>query len=674
MRPPSRKGASRRQGAPRAFARARLYRDGRLTLLAPYFDYAYYAYENPDFQATGLDELEHFDFFGWRRLRNPAPWFDTGYYLASNPDVLASGDNPFWHYMLKGRAEGRAPRRPRAAERAILDALSPPEARVSARPARTDGRAERRRDRRAPRRDGRGRARADPSVVEIGIDPAPRPLWATEALGVRRAGFVYLQTSPLRGPQVLRSMPAAWSETLLALDGETLGVATDATLARALDDARRRAAAAPRLRCARRARRLGRGLIAVETALIRSAAVLAQRLLLAVPEPAAAAQRRRFLRRAAAGLAGLRDLRPRRNAARASGGDAGAVRTLPLHRGRALGRRADLWRPRQRPAARGRGRRGARDRLDGRETPGAAEDRRDRRGGKAGAGRLRRPPKLADGWLTFERILEAAANRRPTPSTMSPRAEELRPSRNLSRRGDRGATRAICSSRGASTSSSPPSEGAEAFRHGALEALAAGCDLDDARRERPPRRTGRDERARAGVRSDDELVEFFVGGKAVAYARERARFPRASDATSPSPPASAALVGALRLSGDRRVHELHVRRARPRADAGARAEGAPSRLAAVRRAGRPGAAAAEGSAWRRAFDFVLDAETLSRRVAAVRVQARRRGGRGGGARPGAARRCWRDGADKVFYFAPGHRGVRRSLRYRRAGSTPPRSC
>ena len=94
----------------RAAFRARLYRDGRLTLLAPFFDYAFYAFENPDFESSGLDELEHYNFFGWRRLRNPAAWFDTAYYLASNPDVRASGDNPFWHYIFKGRAEGRARR------------------------------------------------------------------------------------------------------------------------------------------------------------------------------------------------------------------------------------------------------------------------------------------------------------------------------------------------------------------------------------------------------------------------------------------------------------------------------------------------------------------------------------------------------------------------------------
>ncbi|MDE3176643.1 MAG: hypothetical protein KGM15_11135, partial [Pseudomonadota bacterium] len=107
--------------ARRAASRARLYRDGRLTLLAPYFDYAYYADACPDFATSGLDELEHYNFFGWRASLNPTAWFDTDYYLAANADVRAAGDNPFWHYIFKGRAEGRAAQRPRHAERTILE-------------------------------------------------------------------------------------------------------------------------------------------------------------------------------------------------------------------------------------------------------------------------------------------------------------------------------------------------------------------------------------------------------------------------------------------------------------------------------------------------------------------------------------------------------------------------
>jgi hypothetical protein len=38
---------------------------------------------------------------------NPRPDFDTLYYLASNPDVAKAGINPFIHYLLHGREEGR---------------------------------------------------------------------------------------------------------------------------------------------------------------------------------------------------------------------------------------------------------------------------------------------------------------------------------------------------------------------------------------------------------------------------------------------------------------------------------------------------------------------------------------------------------------------------------------
>ena len=209
--------------ARRAPSRGRLYRDGRLTLLAPYFDYAYYAFENPDFSASGLDELEHFNFFGWRNLRNPAAWFDTAYYLAGNPDVRASGDNPFWHYIFKGRAEGRATQPPRAAERAILDALVAPEARAAEPPPDLPRLgAEALAARLQPRLAG---AEGLLYCLDVAAPAAPSAI----------PGFLCLQASPLRAAHTLKLLPAAWSQTRLALDGETLGVATDAAIAKALD-------------------------------------------------------------------------------------------------------------------------------------------------------------------------------------------------------------------------------------------------------------------------------------------------------------------------------------------------------------------------------------------------------------------------------------------------------
>ena len=54
--------------------------------------------------------LSHFCRHGWREGRNPNREFDTASYLLAHPDVDAHGINPYYHYLLIGRAEGRAVR------------------------------------------------------------------------------------------------------------------------------------------------------------------------------------------------------------------------------------------------------------------------------------------------------------------------------------------------------------------------------------------------------------------------------------------------------------------------------------------------------------------------------------------------------------------------------------
>lgn len=56
-----------------------------------------------------LDPVVDYCMVGWRNGLEPAPWFSTSYYLRNYPDVAASGKNPFFHYLLFGRKEGRAP-------------------------------------------------------------------------------------------------------------------------------------------------------------------------------------------------------------------------------------------------------------------------------------------------------------------------------------------------------------------------------------------------------------------------------------------------------------------------------------------------------------------------------------------------------------------------------------
>ena len=507
--------------ARRAPSRARLYRDGRLTLLAPYFDYAHYAYENPDFQASGLDELEHFNFFGWRSLRNPAAWFDTAYYLASNPDVLASGDNPFWHFIFKGRAEGRAPRRPRGAERAMFDGLVAPEQRQLETSERFRLNAEDLAARLRPRLAG---ARGLVYLVEAATDDHAWLRHQDRAL--QTAGFRLLQASPLRGGQILKTMPAAWSETCLALDGEPLGVAADAAIAKALDAL---ADDLPPQRALVVRGVLGAsvaGLLAVEQALAPqqrlfeltdfSSLCTSPRLLrndvafCAAPPPSSPActicvhgEARR------AHLAALQALFERGRFTIVAPSEAAlalwrAASDLP-HEAAVVAAPATLER--------------------GATPPQMAEI------GEVGVeGRPVRvaflgPPSFDAGWLTFERILEACGELSAYAFHHFAAAEALRPSRNLF---------------GVEIASNPrdllierridlvvaANEGAEAFSAMGLEALAAGADLLTlAGRGCLAELVETAQRGRVFA-SDDELVDFFVGGKAVAYARERARFPR----------------------------------------------------------------------------------------------------------------------------------------------------
>lgn len=59
-----------------------------------------------------LDPLLHFLRSGWKEGRNPNADFSVDYYLEANPDVRTAGVNPFWHYVIAGKAEGRVARHP----------------------------------------------------------------------------------------------------------------------------------------------------------------------------------------------------------------------------------------------------------------------------------------------------------------------------------------------------------------------------------------------------------------------------------------------------------------------------------------------------------------------------------------------------------------------------------
>ena len=79
-----------------------------LHMIRPAFDAESYAFEYPDVEGDFEALLLHFCERGWREGRNPHPGFDTVSYLATHADVARIGWNPFYHYVLAGKAEHRA--------------------------------------------------------------------------------------------------------------------------------------------------------------------------------------------------------------------------------------------------------------------------------------------------------------------------------------------------------------------------------------------------------------------------------------------------------------------------------------------------------------------------------------------------------------------------------------
>jgi hypothetical protein len=70
------------------------------------FDPDYYLARYPDI--ADQDPFEHFASVGWKEGRDPRNDFSVAGYLAAYPDVADAGLNPFFHFILHGRAEGRA--------------------------------------------------------------------------------------------------------------------------------------------------------------------------------------------------------------------------------------------------------------------------------------------------------------------------------------------------------------------------------------------------------------------------------------------------------------------------------------------------------------------------------------------------------------------------------------
>jgi hypothetical protein len=71
------------------------------------FDPGWYLAAYPDVAKGHFDALNHFNDHGSIELRNPGPLFDCKRYLAEHLDVQAAGIEPFMHYLIYGRGEGR---------------------------------------------------------------------------------------------------------------------------------------------------------------------------------------------------------------------------------------------------------------------------------------------------------------------------------------------------------------------------------------------------------------------------------------------------------------------------------------------------------------------------------------------------------------------------------------
>ena len=135
------------------------------------------------------------------------------------------------------------------------------------------------------------------------------------------------------------------------------------------------------------------------------------------------------------------------------------------------------------------------------------------------------PPTLSHGWPTFARILEACGELVAYAFHHFATTEELRPSRNLVSAAAEGSLRDLLIAQRIDLVVMA-NEGCEPFSALALEALAAGSDLVTLAHSGHPAALVESERRGRVFAADDEVLEFFASGKAIAYARERDRFPR----------------------------------------------------------------------------------------------------------------------------------------------------
>ena len=88
-------------------ARKRIEAEAEAIRASGLFDANYYLATYPDIQSPLQDLIRHYCERGWHEGRNPSADFDTQGYLEAYADIKGAGTNPFWHYVVAGRAELR---------------------------------------------------------------------------------------------------------------------------------------------------------------------------------------------------------------------------------------------------------------------------------------------------------------------------------------------------------------------------------------------------------------------------------------------------------------------------------------------------------------------------------------------------------------------------------------
>jgi len=214
--------------------------EGDLEAAASEFDFHFYLSEYPQVREQGLDPLLHYFETGWEMGYDPSPWFSTRYYLDSNSDIAKANVNPFWHFIVAGRKEGRLPKLSSGLRRTMLSNLKTPDEKTA--------------DYCVPDHErltksqivaafASASAKADGAVLSISHDCYPLVVGGTqifiadEQRKFNERKYVYFHLSPLLGALRMRKDAADEAVLRLVVDGRVVGAGTAVEFADAISEA-----------------------------------------------------------------------------------------------------------------------------------------------------------------------------------------------------------------------------------------------------------------------------------------------------------------------------------------------------------------------------------------------------------------------------------------------------